>query len=134
MLLEIVTCIIISIKNIMFKKIPSTANIYDVSLISPVICGILASFIIPFTNNNISKLTKNETKYICIYSFLNILTQTMLQVTYDNSNNIAVTSSILTLNIITTLVLESIIKQKINVTAKQLLSITLIVVGVILSK
>jgi len=118
----------------MFKKIPSTANIYDVSLISPVICGILASFIIPFTNNNISKLTKNETKYICIYSFLNILTQTMLQVTYDNSNNIAVTSSILTLNIITTLVLESIIKQKINVTAKQLLSITLIVVGVILSK
>tara|TARA_B100000214_G_scaffold375310_1_gene361111 strand:- start:3925 stop:4323 length:399 start_codon:yes stop_codon:yes gene_type:complete len=132
MYLEILASIILAIRNIVLKQVPGSIDVITSFSLLAVIWGIVGIFMIPFSK--FSSLTREEYIPLIGYAILALLAQITMQNAFINSTNIAITAALLSLNIIFSLLLDSLVSKKFKATPKQIVAICLILTGTVLVK
>ena len=123
----LVASILLSIRNISFKQIPSSFGILHIICIDALIRVTICACIYPF----LSKTSDSILKPV-VYSIISFISHSSMQYAFYKSENVAVTAAVRSLNIVFTLLLDSILSKKIIATKKQTIGLFCIILGTIL--
>lgn len=134
MLLELACSFLVSVRSLSNQTIPKDTSFGAISFFIPVFTGLLSLSIYPLYREEIQNTSLEACLQLFKYSSLNCVTQTLAQYLYSTSDNVAITSAILSLHIVFTLALDSLQRGRISLSPEQTLGVCLIVTGVTLSK
>ncbi len=132
MFYAILASILLSIRNVVFKKIPSSIEALNIVCITAIIWGIIGVLIYMFSSSN--TIPSDAYSRLIVYSIVAFLAKVMMQYAFLNSDNIAMTSAVLSINIVFTLLLDSFISGEIKANKKKLIGIAFIILGTTLTK
>lgn len=132
--LEMLCSFLISLRSLSNKSIPRNTSFGTISIFIPVFTALLSLSMYPLFWQEIQATSNEAYLQIFKYSSLNCITQTLAQYLYSTSENVAITSAILSLHIVFTLLLDSVQKGFISASIKQIFGVCLIMIGVTLSK
>lgn len=133
MLLEIACCVVIAIKNLLFELLPSNTGADVMTLMMFLIGGVISLAVLPFYWKQV-QFTPKITVPMCSFAVANMAVQLLMMNVYSRSTNVAVSSSVLSLNVLFTLLFNSLVKRKLDATPKQVLAMVVIIGGVILAE
>lgn len=132
MFYAILASVLLSIRNVVFKKTPSSIEALNIICITAIIWGLIGALIYPFSSSN--TISSDAYFQLVVYSVVAFLAQVMMQYAFLNSDNIAMTAAVLSINIVFTLLLDSFISSELKANKKQLLGILFIIMGTALIK
>tara|TARA_Y100001978_G_C23533493_1_gene356163 strand:- start:249 stop:647 length:399 start_codon:yes stop_codon:yes gene_type:complete len=132
MFYAILASILLSIRNLVFKKTPSSIEALNIVCMTAIIWGIIGALIYPFSSSN--TIPSDVYFQLVVYSVVAFLAQVMMQYAFLNSDNIAMTAAVLSINIVFTLLLDSFISGEIKANKKQLIGVAFIILGTTLTK
>lgn len=134
MWLDVVGALLVSLRSLSNKSIPKGTSFGAISVFIPVFTGLMSLSMYPLFRDDIRDTPNEAYVQIFKYSSLNCVTQTLVQHLYSTSENVAITSAILSLHIVFTLALDSLQRGHLAATGRQMLGVCLIVSGVALAK
>ena len=127
MFLEILVSILISIRNIIAKEIPSSVETLNVVYLTAIIWDIIGLLVYSlFSSNSISRTINRQ---LVRYAIIGFLLQVTMHHEFLKSDNIGITSGNLSTNIVFTILLNSSFSSELKENRRQLLGILFIIMG-----
>ena len=127
MFLEILVSILISIRNIIVKEIPSSVETLNVVYLTAIIWDIIGLLVYSlFSSKSISRTINRQ---LVRYAIIGFLLQVTMHHEFLKSDNIGITSGNLSTNIVFTILLNSIFSSELKENRRQLLGILIIIMG-----